>query len=133
MNRQQETLNRLSITAHGCIVYDAGEGWTFTAFLDEINEAHALDVTVGAHPYAAITLSHDEDSAVPKAGPLAVESFEDDAPALADWADWVDDVMSWAMSQPSDDLGCLIIEAMRRTGRVHEADEALALDLNAAA
>jgi hypothetical protein len=145
-------LSRLSLAPAGSyVVYDAGSGWCFTAHMDELHEAHVADLAVGAHPYAAITLSHGEtmeglmrltDYALDDVFPATdrrdgISLFD----VLADWMDWCDDVIEDAAIRGRKyegtaivnlDTHAAIVDAMRNVGRITLADGDLAA-INAAA
>lgn len=129
MTTETNILSRLSISPVGSfIVYVADDDFYFTAHMDEIHEAHTADIKSGAHPYAAITLTHVEpiEDSVPLTGALWSE-VKGAAPfnILEDWTRWCDEVVD---ALDGDTTGA-IVQAMLRTWSVSEDEAARAATL----
>ena len=134
-------LSRLYLTADARLAYVA-EGVTFTVYAADLYDAHALDIAVGAHPYAAVTLSHDlaDPDVAPWSRVVSLPECEhsDAAQVAADWIEWCDKVAANASAhfddEPATDPTLADrVQAMRTTWAVDAESSALAAEVNAAA
>lgn len=92
MSNASQVLSHFYTTASGLVAYDA-DGFIFCAMPDAILAAHAADIRVGSHPYAAVT-SCIESKPSATMVPLTHSIAE-----LQDWAEWCEDVVDDAIAE----------------------------------